>query len=356
MSTVTEPLSVDKGATKAPRQLREQNRPTSRKTQIPVAKILRSKILRSKITLIVGVVLALGAMLAVAVALSGGGSAGYGELLYHSVKRGDLPITITERGNLESQQNIKIICEMDDIRDDGIYGTPLLWVIENGASVKKGQELAKFDITNHVDRLDEQIRDTERAKSAKIQADAKYTNQITQNETTLAQAKLAIQLAQLDLEMFNDKKNGTHVLEVAEIERLMEDVNNKILAAQASLALRRNEKEGIEDLFRLGYAGPSELERSRIELLQAESEYASQMNKLETQRSTAEKKSSYERDMALLTLEGALATAKQGLKQVEVENTSLLQQAEAEKLSSTELYKKEQERLAGTARTLSRAV
>ena len=44
-------------------------------------------------------------------------------LIYYIVKRADLPITVTERGNVESQKQEKINCEVDDIAGDNFKGT-----------------------------------------------------------------------------------------------------------------------------------------------------------------------------------------------------------------------------------------
>ncbi|MCU0874641.1 MAG: hypothetical protein MUE50_20100, partial [Pirellulaceae bacterium] len=231
-------------------------------------------------------------------------------LVWYTVQRGNLAIAVTERGNLDSQQNTQIFCEVDDISGDGIIGTPIVWIVSNGASVKKGDLLVELDAAPHKERLDRQFLSTERARAAQIQAQAKYENQLTQNETLKANAELDVKLAELELEMFSDQEKGTHKLAVEEIERLIEDINNEIRAAEANLKLRENEKQGIESLFKLGYAGKSELERSRLDFLQAEGQYAAKMNKLQTQLAGLEKLQTYEQQMKALALQGKLETAR----------------------------------------------
>jgi HlyD family secretion protein len=267
------------------------------------------------------------------------------KLVYYAVQRGDLPITVTERGNLESQQNLQIICEVDDLPNDGINGTLIVWVIPNGASVHKDDLLVEFDSTHHVERLDLEILDAEKARAAQIQAQAKYDNQLTQNETNQAEAALKVKLAELELLMFRDQQNGTYKLEVQEIERQIDDANNEILAAKASLELKRTEKDGIEALFKSGYTGRSDLDRSRLEFLQAEGQYAAKMNRLQTQLATLAKKKTYEQQMKALTLDGNLETAKRKVIQVERDNEALLVQAKAALQAANEALKKEEERL-----------
>jgi len=269
-----------------------------------------------------------------------------GPLIFYTVTRSDLPITVTERGNVESQNNIEIFCEVDDIHGDGIHGTAILWIVTNGSSVKEGDLLVEFDETGHQAQLDQQILDTEKARAEQIKASAKLENQKTQNETAEAEAELQIQLAELELRMFKDQEKGTHQLEVEEINRLIEDIDNQILEAEANLKLTKNDMLGVESLFKLGYAGKSELDRSRLDYLQAESLYAAKLNKLKTQLATLKKKESYEHDMQLLKLGGAQATAIRGHKQVLLDNKALLDQAQAAADAADRALKKEEELLA----------
>src|SRR5690606_10316083 len=117
-----------------------------------------------------------------------------------------------------------IICEVDDIPGDGMNGTLVVWIVPNGSSVKKGDLLVEFDSSLHLERLDRQIVDTERARAEQIQAVAKFENQKTQNETLEAEAELQVKLADLELKMFTDQENGTHQLEIEEIRRSIDDV------------------------------------------------------------------------------------------------------------------------------------
>ncbi len=266
-------------------------------------------------------------------------------LVVHRVVRGDLPIVVTERGNLESQSSTDVICEVDDVPGDNIHGTPILWIIPNGSSVAKDELLVELDAAGHRERLDRQIVDTEKARAIQIQARARYENQITQNETTKAEAELKVRLADLNLQMFRDREMGTHRLDVEEIKRKIEEANNEILAARASLALKKNDRDGIDSLFKMGYAGESELKRAELEYLQAESQLAAAVNRLETQGATLKKKESYEHQMELLKLEGAVETANRLLAQVVRDNDALLQQAKAATEAADESLKKEEELL-----------
>ena len=58
-------------------------------------------------------------------------------LVTFQVEPRDLPITVIERGQLVSQSNLPVFCEVDDYRSDGINGTTIIWITPNGTSVSK---------------------------------------------------------------------------------------------------------------------------------------------------------------------------------------------------------------------------
>lgn len=267
-------------------------------------------------------------------------------LLTYRVEPRDLPITVIERGNLASQTDLQVYCKVDDVRSDGINGTPIIWVIANGSSVSKGDLICELDSSAIQAELDEQTLDTEEAKSSYIQAEANLRNQEIQNQTAEDKAKLDMELAKLELAMFRDEDKGSHKLAIEAIKRQIDDLNNEILAAEMNLKLRRNEKMGMESLFKLGYAGKSEMDRSALSYLQAEGDYAAMLNKLQTQMASLEKLDSFEKQMQILELEGKMQTAEQNLKQVQVTNEAKMAQMKGMLTSRTEQLKKEEERLA----------
>ncbi|MBN1851618.1 MAG: efflux RND transporter periplasmic adaptor subunit [Pirellulales bacterium] len=267
--------------------------------------------------------------------------------IYYTVVRSDLPIVVTERGSLESQQETTIRCQVESRGYDrsGTNGTQIIFIVPNGSSVQEGNLLVELDSAPIREELDNQIITYEHAQASQIQAQAQYDNQITQNKTAEENAILQVKLAELELQMFTDEESGTHKLEVEEINRSIEDTNNDILASQATLELQRNNMVGIESLFNLGYAGKSERDKIRLDCLQAESQLASRINRLTTQLATLEKKRTYEREMQLLKLQGDLDTAKRNQEKVDVDNKSAMAQVKASRDAATRALDKEAERL-----------
>ncbi len=117
-----------------------------------------------------------------AVTVSGSKTAGLvQQAVWHQVDRSDLDVVVLERGSLESQSSVELICEVEDVRKDNINGTTILWMIPNGASVKKGDLVIELDSNPMQEALDEQILYMENALAEKIQAEANLKNQLTMN-------------------------------------------------------------------------------------------------------------------------------------------------------------------------------
>ena len=67
-----------------------------------------------------------------------GSSLKIGPELTHTITRGDLVVTVTEQGTLESSENTEIKCK---VRGQ----STVIWVVESGTEVNKGDELVKLD-------------------------------------------------------------------------------------------------------------------------------------------------------------------------------------------------------------------
>ncbi|MHB8864834.1 MAG: efflux RND transporter periplasmic adaptor subunit [Pirellulaceae bacterium] len=252
--------------------------------------------------------------------------------VYFTVRRNDLPITVTERGALESQDNVEIICEVDDVQGDGIDGTPILWIIDNGTSVKKGDLVLELDTSSHLERLDKQILDTEQARAKEIQARVFYENRISRNQTALAKAILDVELAGLAFDQYEDENGGTYQIEVQKIELLIQE-------QVARKEIEDRNLTGVIRLHELGYKSKGDLAEAELRALRARTA----LTREESKRTELTK---YDYTKQRLQLEGQRATATRALKQVEVENSALLAQAKAWKDSAELSLKREEERLA----------
>lgn len=142
---------------------------------------------------------------------------GLEDVLTHRVTRGDLIVTVTEQGALESSENTEIKCKVRG-------SNTITWVIEGGSQVKKGQELLKLDTLALDEAINERIKfahltrsSAERLKAnlraAELAVDeylqGRYRSELMNLEKELAVAKSNLQKTQ-DLEAFtrNQEKKG----------------------------------------------------------------------------------------------------------------------------------------------------
>ena len=94
-------------------------------------------------------------------------SDGIGGELTHTVRHGGFMITIKEDGNVESAQNVEVKCQIAG-------GATILWIVEDGKIVEKGEKLVELDRSLIDDQLNSQKIVYERAMATKIQAEEDY--------------------------------------------------------------------------------------------------------------------------------------------------------------------------------------
>ena len=276
------------------------------------------------------------------------------QLVYYTVEPADLPIVVTERGYLESQEQTSILCQvsMYDYRS-GSRGTVILSLIENGSLVKEGDVLVELDSASIRDILESESLELQSDRSVLLQAEARKKNQITQNETSLEDAKLALKLASLNLEMYTDEKSGAFKISVNEIDRQIDEARSAILEAEAALNLQKTERNGIEQLFKLGYKGSTDLEQSEFALMKSEAALAAAVNQLENFAASKDQLRSYTYEMEVLRLTGDVDTAKRNLDQVKVTNASELAQVDAQLFEAKERVARQEARIAQYERNLA---
>lgn len=208
-----------------------------------------------------------------------------------------------------------------------------------------GDLLIELDSSSIRDRIEAQEVTVQKALSEKIQSESRYANQGLQNETSLAKAILDVKLAELQLQKFIDPLKGDHQISLEEVQRDIDDQNNKILEARTELELQDNQQTAFLELFKRGYKGKGDLDRVRSAFLGAETGLVANMNRLETLQSQLDSLKQYDREMQELELTGKYETAQRDQKQVENDNTADLQQAKAEKDEAVNTAEKEVERL-----------
>lgn len=266
-----------------------------------------------------------------------------GLLVYYTVQRDDMPITVRERGALASQHETKIACELETAY--GQYGTRILTIVPNGAAVKKGDLLVEFDSAPLRDRLATQVVTCGQAQATQVQASVRLENQDTQNATTLAAAELRLEMAKMAQKMYEDGDGGAYHIALANLSAQILDAKNQIASALATQKIKANRRKGVELLFKMGYRGQGDLDEAARDDLQADSALAAATNALAAAVASRLKLELYEHPMKVLELKGAIETAERMRDQAKRDNAALMAQTAAAKAAADQALKTEQEKL-----------
>ncbi len=190
------------------------------------------------------------------------------EILVHEAKRGDMVVSVTEQGRLESSQNAEIKCRVKG-------GSTVLWVVESGTVVKTGDELVRLDQASIEDNISTQ----------KIAYETAVANKATA-ESDVAVAKIGIE----------EYLEGT-------FRSLQTTAQKDVVIAESNLKSARNALEHAEKMFRKGYNSKLDLEAQLDAVEHARLE-------LDVKKTDLESLEKYTRAKELETLNNVLKIAK----------------------------------------------
>ncbi|MEE2939814.1 MAG: hypothetical protein VX460_05470, partial [Planctomycetota bacterium] len=108
------------------------------------------------------------------------------------VRRGDLRISEVVRGNLEATDSITLKCDVEG-------RSTIIFLAEEGVMLEAGDLVCELDVSELEDQLVRQEIEVKNAEAAFTKAKEQYEIQVIQNESDIAQAILALELAELDL-------------------------------------------------------------------------------------------------------------------------------------------------------------
>lgn len=239
------------------------------------------------------------------------------------VERGDLVVTILQSGELESKDSRAIINDTD-------LNRKIMYVIEDGAKVKKGDLLLELDSSDMVDELlkTQSALSNAEANLRKAKEDIEISK--IKYNSDLKSAQLKLDLAKLDLKKYIEAEFPQQV-RVKEIE---------ITLAKEDLQSEMNKLEWTQKLVEKGYANRQDLERDQL---------AVNRKKLDLSKSQEELRilQEYTRLTDERTKSNAITEAQAALESVIKTNASQMAQAEANLQAAEtnlELNKKEEEK------------
>lgn len=162
------------------------------------------------------------------------------QILTHTVGRGNLDVTVTEDGTLESSSNIEIKCKVKG-------GSTVLWVIETGTTVAPDDVLVELDTSQIEDNITQKKISYENALANKI---------ISESDVAVAETSITEYL------------EGTYQEERSTIQKEIFDAEEAVRSAQLSLesATRLAAKGMVRTLQLEGEEFALESARKELEL------------------------------------------------------------------------------------------
>jgi HlyD family secretion protein len=231
---------------------------------------------------------------------------GRADLLTHKVRFGRLPITIVERGALESANNRDIVCRVKARAQGTQNSTTIKWVIDDGSHVlgdrpldqvlsiltwepkssswieKPGSPngvarvvavedketgrtvyadvLVDLDDSGLIEQLKTQKITQDQAESSKIQTEEAYKITLSQNESDLQTKRTTLELALIDLEKYQK----------GDFPQSLKDVEGRIKIAESDLEQQRDRAAWAQRMLKKGYytVSQSDSEQSKLQSLQ----------------------------------------------------------------------------------------
>jgi HlyD family secretion protein len=218
----------------------------------------------------------------------------------HSITRGDLVVTVTEQGTLESSDNTEIKCRVRG-------NSTVIWVIEGGTEVKPGDELVRLDTLALEEAIAERTKyahltrsGTERARADEARAElavseyleGRYRSELMTLEKDLAIAESDVRTAQ-DMLDYAQKLVGRGYISELELE------NKTLAVTQAELNVEVKNTE-IDVLKRFTKAMELETLKGDLNVAKARLAAEEERNKADAER----------RDLAIEELEYCVVKAE----------------------------------------------
>jgi multidrug resistance efflux pump len=182
------------------------------------------------------------------------------DLVWHTVNYEALPMTIVERGALESAANQELICRVKAGAKGSTIATTIKWLIDDGAAVRRGQLLVELDDSGLQEQLKLQRILVEEKNSLWLQAEENYKIVVSENTSSIETAKVNLQLAEIRREKY---LHGDY-------PQLLKDVQGRMKTAESDRDQQLERAAWAERQVKKGYytANQAQAEALRLQALE----------------------------------------------------------------------------------------
>jgi len=200
------------------------------------------------------------------------------DVLLHTVKRENLDVTVSEKGTLESANNIDVVCKVR--AGSKGFASTINWVIDDGSKVKKDQLLMVLDDSALQDQYRDQRIKVDQQYALKVTAEKEYEITVKKNEQAIAKAENDLLGAQIDLEKFfgfsYDPANGGlaavigisgALSEGGGFRQSLDDLNGQVRDKDSEVEQNRERSAWADRMVKMKYmsAAQAQAERSKLD-------------------------------------------------------------------------------------------
>lgn len=164
-----------------------------------------------------------------------------------TVSSGDFDLFVTESARLDTRQSHTLASELPS------NTAKLIWLVEEGAYVEAGAQVARFDKTPFIEEQQKLTRDLADARAALSQAEAELQIAIRVSREANAQAEHALETAKLK------KRN---LIEADKPLRLS-SARNEVATSRAELRRATQELEVQQEMLREGFGSDVAVEQAQ---------------------------------------------------------------------------------------------
>lgn len=269
-------------------------------------------------------------------------------MLLHTVKRENLDVTVSEKGTLESANNIDVVCKVR--AGSKGFASTINWVIEDGARVKKDQLLMVLDDSALQDQYRSQRITVDQALAAKVTAEKNYEITVKANEQAIAKADNELLVAQIDLEKFiglgfDPSSEGlagalgvpSSLTEGGGFRQTLDDLSGQIRDLESQVEQNRERSAWADRMVKMKYmsSAQAQAERSKLD---------SSLEKLRSLTTQRQLLKLYDRKKSLADFRSKVDNAQRALDQALLEADAKRVQADIERKTKTNVYNNEYEK------------
>jgi HlyD family secretion protein len=225
---------------------------------------------------------------------------------FHTVKRGDLLISVVEGGALKAVNEAIIRSEFEGV-------SRIISIVPEGTYVEKGDLLVELDSSDLRDRVNSQEVAYQNTEFAYVQAKENLSIQKSVIESQIKEAELRVEFAKSDLEKYKE----------GDAPQQKKNAESRITIIEEESQRAQDKLDWTRELHKKGYSSKSELEidtlavkRMKLDLEQAQEELRLLLK--------------YDQPKSIRKLESALEQAQKELDRLKQRTSGQIAQAEAD--------------------------